>query len=165
MRYQEAGRLVAGDHVYIFVSDKYPRLLDKLFASRGPVSHDDAEFFGSFALDPDRPAAELEANYGPGLGDAEQKLTIGQLMQQRLGGRAEYADRLTLGEIELIVRDVDDNGKILSVGLSFEPSPPKVRIPAFLSPGEMADNIRALLFGRPRGTAGGAVEKASADDG
>jgi len=167
MKYQEAGRLVAGDHVYIFVSDKYPRLLDKLFASRGTVSQDDAEFFGSFAIDPARPATELTANYGPGLSDAEQKLTIGQLMQQRLGGRAEYADRLTLGEIELIVRDVGDNGKILSVGLSFEPSPPKVSIPAFLSPGEMADNIRAMLFSPSRGSARRSVQKtpAPADDG
>ena len=86
------------------------------------------------------------------------------MMQQRLGGRAEYADRLTLGEIELIVRDVDENGKILSVGLSFEPSPPKVRIPAFLSPGEMADSIRAMFFGLRRGTVRGAAEKAPAED-
>ena len=46
MKYQDAGRLVAGDHVYIFVSDRYPRLLDRLFASRAEVSRDDADFFG-----------------------------------------------------------------------------------------------------------------------
>ena len=44
-------------------------------------------------------------------------------MLQRLGGRAEYADRVTLGPIELIVRDVDENGRIVSVGLSLEPTP------------------------------------------
>jgi cell volume regulation protein A len=165
MKYQDAGRLAAGDHVYIFVSDKYPKLLDRLFASRGPVSHDDADFFGAFALDPARPATELEANYGPGLSDAEKKLTIGQMMQQRLGGRAEYADRLTLGEIELIVRDVDENGKILSVGLSFEPSPPKVRVPAFLSPGEMADSIRAMFFGQRERPVRGTATKVPADNG
>jgi cell volume regulation protein A len=145
MKYQESGRLIAGDHVYIFVPDRYPRLLDRLFASRTEVSPDDADFFGAFAVDPARSAAELEANYGPGLTDAEKKLTIGQLMQQRLGGRAEYADRMTLGTIELIVRDVDEDGRITSVGLSLEPAPAIASIPAFLSPIEMIDRIRGFL--------------------
>lgn len=145
MKYQDSGRLVAGDHVYIFVPDRYPRLLDRLFASRTEVSPDDADFFGAFAVDPARPASELEANYDPGLTEAEQKLTIGQLMLQRLGGRAEYADRVTLGTIELIVRDVDDNGKIVSVGLSFEPTPAVTNIPIFLSLAELIDRIRGLI--------------------
>ena len=145
MKYQDSGRLVAGDHVYIFVSDRYPRLLDRLFASRSEVTLDDADFFGAFAVDPDHSAAELEANYGPDLSEAERKLTIGQLMQLRLGGHAEYADRVTLGTIELIVRDVDEEGRITSVGLSLEPAQVMANIPAFLSPGELADRIKALL--------------------
>ena len=50
-----AGRLVAGDHVYIFVPDRYPRLLDRLFASRAEVDPEDADFFGAFAVDPAPP--------------------------------------------------------------------------------------------------------------
>ena len=73
------------------------------------------------------------------------QLNIAQLMLQRLGGRAEYADRVTIGPIELIVRDVDDSGKIASVGLSFEPTPRITSIPAFLSPAELADRVRALV--------------------
>ncbi len=163
MKYQESGRLVAGDHVYIFVPDRYPRLLDRLFASRAEVSPDDADFFGAFAVDPARSAAELEANYGPGLTDAEKKLTIGQLMRQRLGGQAEYADRVTLGTIELIVRDVDEDGRITSVGLSLEPAPAIASIPAFLSPIEMIDRIRAFVervSSRGRPAAAGETEKA-----
>ena len=155
MKYQESGRLVAGDHVYIFVPDRYPRLLDRLFASRTEVSPDDADFFGAFAVDPARSAAELEANYSPGLTDAEKKLTIGQLMQQRLGGHAEYADRMTLGTIELIVRDVDEQGRIASVGLSLEPAPAITSIPAFLSPVELIDRIRGFL---KRARAGGGAK-------
>ena len=149
MKYQDSGRLVAGDHVYIFVPDRYPRLLDRLFASRTEVSPDDADFFGAFAVDPARSAGELEANYAPGLTEAEQKLSIGQLMLQRLGGHAEYADRITLGTIELIVRDVDEDGKIVSVGLSLEPTPAVTSIPAFLSVSELAARIRGL-FNRSR---------------
>lgn len=144
MKYQDAGRMVAGDHVYIFVPDRYPRLLDRLFASRTEVDPEDADFFGAFAVDPQRPASELEAAYGPGLTEAELKLSIGQLMLQRLGGRAEYADRVTLGTIELIVRDVDEKGKISSVGLSFEPTPAANTIPAFLSPTELLRMLARL---------------------
>ena len=149
IKYQDAGRLIAGDRVYIFVSDRYPRLLDRLFASRTDVDPEDADFFGAFAVDPSRPAAELEAAYGPGLSEAERKLAIGQLVLQRLGGRAEYADRVTLGPIELIVRDIGETGQVTSLGLSFEPTPRTTSIPAFLSPGELADRI-AALFGRMR---------------
>ena len=52
MRFQDMGRLMAGDHVYIFVPDRYPRLLDRLFASRTEVDPEDADFFGAFAVDP-----------------------------------------------------------------------------------------------------------------
>ena len=58
-------------------------------------------------------ATDLEAAYGPTLNEAERKLTIGQLMSARLSGRPEYADRVLLAPIELIVRDVDENGKII----------------------------------------------------
>lgn len=142
MRFQEAGRLLAGDRVYIFVSDRYPRLLDRLFASRAEVSPEDADFFGAFAVDPARPAEELEAAYGPGLSEAERRLTIGQLVAQRLGGHAEYADRVTLGPIELIVRDVD-NGRVVGLGLSLEPTSTQVSIPLFLYPLALVERIRA----------------------
>ncbi|MGP2493927.1 potassium/proton antiporter [Mesorhizobium sp. PUT5] len=145
MRFQDMGRLQAGDNVYIFVPDRYPRLLDKLFASRALVDPEDADFFGAFAVDPARPAEELEAAYAPGLTEAERKLSIGALAIERLGGHAEYADRVPLGPIELIVRDVDDKGRITGLGLSFEPAPPTARVPVFLSAGEIRDRIAAFL--------------------
>ena len=58
---------MAGDHVYIFVPDRYPRLLDRLFASRTEVNPDDADFFGAFAVDPARSAASSRRATGPDL--------------------------------------------------------------------------------------------------
>ncbi|RWE36462.1 potassium/proton antiporter [Mesorhizobium sp.] len=147
MRFQDMGRLAAGDQVYIFVPDRYPRLLDKLFASRAVVDPEDADFFGAFSLDPARSAAELEAAYGPGLTEAEQKLTVAELVTERLGSHAEYADRVMIGPIELIVRDVDEKGRIISLGLSFEPTAPVARVPVFLSAGEIVDRIAAFIRG------------------
>jgi cell volume regulation protein A len=63
----------------------------------------------------------------------------------RLGGHAEYADRVLIGQIELIVRDVDDKGKITGLGLSFEPTAPVARVPVFLSAGEMGDRLSAFI--------------------
>jgi len=132
MKFPEFGRLMAGDRVYIFVHDRYPALLDRLFTSRVDLDPEDAEFFGAFAVDPDRSAAELETAYGPGLTEAEMKMTIGELFLSRFGGHVEYADRLALGPIELIVRDLDEKGKITAIGLSFEPTQPQPLVPESL---------------------------------
>ena len=141
---QDAGRLVEDDLVYIFVSDRYPRLLDRLFASRLALDADDEDFFGAFAIDPNRPAAELEAAYGATLTETERPLSIGALMTARLG-HPEYADRVSLGAIELIVRDTNDNGQITSVGLSIEPHPLPPSMPLLLTAGEIRDRIAAFI--------------------
>jgi len=151
MKFPEFGRLMAGDRVYIFVSKRYPALLDRLFTSRADLDPEDAEFFGAFAVDPDRSAAELEAAYAPGLTEAEMKMTIGELFLSRFGGHVEYADRLNLGPIELIVRDLDEKGKITAIGLSFEPTQPPPLVPESLR-----ERLRGL-FRRGSGTASGRV--------
>jgi cell volume regulation protein A len=72
-------------------------------------------------------------------------MTIGQLILARLGGHAEYADRVTIGPIELIVREVDEKGRIISVGVSLEPAAPPPPIPAFLSASEISEWLRGLF--------------------
>lgn len=141
LKFPDFGRLLEGDRVYIFVSDRYPSLLDRLFTSRMELDPEDAEFFGAFAVDPGRPAADLDTAYGVGLSQAELKSTIGEVLLARLGGWAEYGDRLTLGPIELIVRDIDEKGRVTGIGLSFEPTEPQPLVPRLLGSG----NLRALV--------------------
>ncbi|MGO7988814.1 potassium/proton antiporter [Rhizobium leguminosarum] len=149
MRYQYAGRLREHDLVYLFIVPSYSRLLDRLFASRAPVDDDDAEFFGAFALSPTRPAADLDAAYGPGLlNESEKGLTIAELMRQRLGGKADYADRVRLGSIILIVRDLDEHDHITSVGMSLEAVEPAITLPIFLNLKDIIQRIRDRLNGR-----------------
>jgi cell volume regulation protein A len=146
MRYQYAGRLRENDLVYLFIVPSYSRLLDRLFASRAPVDPEDADFFGAFSLSPMRSASDLDAAYGPGLlSEQEKTLTIAELMRQRLGGRAEYADRVRLGSIILIVRDLDETDHISSVGMSLEAVEPAMNLPIFLNMHEIADRIHRLL--------------------
>ncbi|GGD86031.1 MULTISPECIES: potassium/proton antiporter [Rhizobium] len=149
MRYQYAGRLRENDLVYLFIVPSYSRLLDRLFASRAPVDEDDAEFFGAFALSPARPAADLDAAYGPGLlNESEKGLTIAELMRQRLGGKADYADRVRLGSIILIVRDLDEHDHITSVGMSLEAVEPAITLPIFINLKDIIQRIRDRLNGR-----------------
>ena len=144
MRYQYAGRLQENDYVYLFISPNFPHLLDRLFASPLPVADDDTEFFGAFAIDPKRSASELEAAYGPGLvPESEQHLTIAELLARRFGGAAEYADRLRLGPLEIIVRSVDDQGQITSLGVSLEPEPLTRPLPEFLNRKALGRLLRA----------------------
>ncbi len=148
MRFHDMGRLQAGDNVYIFVPDRYPRLLDRLFASRIEVDAEDEDFFGAFTVDQTHLASELETAYGATIKEEERKLTIAELIKLNLRSHIEYADRVSLGPIDLIVRDVDEKGRIVSVGLSIEPAPPPPQVPVFLSGGEISDRIRRLLSKR-----------------
>jgi potassium/hydrogen antiporter len=146
IRFQYAGRLREGDQVYLFVSPTYIRLLDRLFAARAPVEDTDEDFFGAFAISPSRPARELDAAYGPGLlATSEQSMTVGELINARLGGKAEYADRMRFGSIILIVREVDEHDHIRSVGVSLEPVEPTTNLPIFINMREIAHRIRDLL--------------------
>ncbi len=164
MRYQYAGRLRENDLVYLFVVPSYSRLLDKLFASRAPVEEDDADFFGAFALSPARPAADLDAAYGPGLlNESEKGLTIAELMKHRLGGKADYADRVRLGSIILIVRDLDDQDHITSVGMSLEAVEPATTLPIFLNLHDIIDRIRERIKGRRSREAAAAAASAKGD--
>ncbi len=133
MRHQYAGRLVENDLVYLFISPTYIPLLDRLFASQAPVSLDDEAFFGTFSVSPLRPARDLDSAYGPGLlSESEQGLTIGELIRARLGGKADYADRIRIGPIVLIVRDVDETNHVRAIGISIEPAPPPWRLRLFV---------------------------------
>ncbi len=146
MRYQYAGRLKENDQLYLFIAPGYSRLLDRLFASRLPVDEDDADFFGAFAISPSRPAKELDAAYGPGLiTAAEQAMTVSELILHRLSGHAEYADRVRLGSIILIVRDLDEQNHISGVGISLEPVEPATELPIFINMREIAHRIRDAL--------------------
>jgi cell volume regulation protein A len=143
MRYQYAGRLKEKDILYLFVSPGYISLLDRLFASPRPVEDDDPEFFGAFEISPARSARELDLAYGPGLlNEKEKRLSVGDLMNARLGGHADYADRVRIGYLTLIVRDIGANGMITSVGLSFEQDQRATTLPLFLNLHDMIEEWR-----------------------
>ncbi|MDY8110266.1 potassium/proton antiporter [Fulvimarina sp. 2208YS6-2-32] len=149
MRYQYAGRLKPGDYVFLFISPRYPPLLDRLFASPAPVADDDDEFFGEFTINPASLAGSLAEAYGLQLGEDESTLTVAALIARRLGGRASYGDRAVIEPVELIVRETDADGVVTSAGLSL--SPPDDSLLPFPVPTNPRETWRTIkrLFRRP----------------
>lgn len=124
MRPQFAGRIQAGDHVYLFTSPRNIRLLDRLFASPARLEEDDKDFFGEFMIDTRQTLGQLAQAYGvaaPG----DPSMPIGAYMMDRLLGHAEVGDRVVIGYVELIVRDTDERGAVTGAGLALaeEPAP------------------------------------------
>lgn len=122
MRPQYAGRIEAGDYVYLFASPRNIRLLDRLFASPARLEDDDKDFFGEFLIDTSHSVGELAQAYGVEVA-ADPATAIGRYMLERLGGRAEVGDRVAIGFLELIVRDTDEGGAITGAGMALAPEP------------------------------------------
>jgi cell volume regulation protein A len=122
MKPQYAGRIEAGDHVYLFASPRNIRLLDRLFASPARLEEDDKDFFGEFMIDTSHSLGELAQAYGVAP-PADPAMPIGAYMRERLGGYAEIGDRVAIGFLELIARDTED-GAVTAVGLALAEEPP-----------------------------------------
>ncbi|SEQ77783.1 potassium/proton antiporter, CPA1 family [Faunimonas pinastri] len=153
MRYQYAGRLQEGDYVYLFAAPRYTRLLDRLFGSPARLAADDDDFFGAFVIDPTKPVAGLAQAYGAQVPTADPELTISRFMADRLGGRAEVGDRVGCGPVDLVVRDTDDEGRVISAGLALEPQavvgPTMQTVRALL---RVAVRIRQFFGGKAKGS-------------
>jgi cell volume regulation protein A len=113
-----AGKLKAGDFVYLFSPPKQRHLLDKLFAS--PSAINDRDFFGDFTLDPQAKLSDVGMIYGFPVTDIQRAATLEDHFRREFGGRYEVGDRLALGDVELVVRSLDDNDRITEVGLVLE---------------------------------------------
>ena len=148
MRAQYAGRLMAGDYVFLFISPRYPPLLDRLFARPAELSPDDAEFFGEFAVDPAARSMALAEAYGVRLQPGEDEMSVSEMMIARLGGEADYGDRVAAAPIELIVRQIGLDGAIVAAGLSLVPDSGRgSQIPLFFSRRDLTTALRRI-FGR-----------------
>jgi len=149
MGYHYAGRPQAGDRVYLFVSPRYTRLLDRLFASPTEVEDDDKDFFGEFTVDPVRTMGDLAQAYEVGGDCADPAMPIAAFIEKRLGGRTEVGDRVACGSIELVVREIDEEGIIRAVGVAIQPhllTPAKV--PLFLNARQIMERLRARRLRR-----------------
>ncbi|MBD8064801.1 potassium/proton antiporter [Devosia sp. PTR5] len=123
MKYQQVRQLKPGDNVYVFTAPRFVRLLDRLFAGPTAVAQDDRDFFGVFDVDPTQPVHTLAALYGLTLPDGIAKMTIANFIASKVGGSAEVGDRVALETVELVVREVDEEGRTSAAGLAIVEEP------------------------------------------
>lgn len=119
MKYQQVRQLRPSDNVYVFSPPQLVRLLDRLFAGPTAVAPDDRDFFGVFDVDPSQSIHTLAGHYGLTLPENTTDVTIQEFIASRVGGHAELGDRVALDTVELVVREVDDQGKTSAAGLAF----------------------------------------------
>lgn len=137
-----------GDYLYLFAAPAQLPLLDKMFGGTVSIADDDHAFYGDFILKPDVTIGALAEMYGLPLTIEQRSMTIGELLRKEFKELLEVGDRLTIGDVVLIVREVKD-GEVTSVGMAVDPAsvaPP--RIPVFQRPHEIArglSRVRARL--------------------
>jgi cell volume regulation protein A len=120
MRIREAGPLQPGDLVYLIVKDDRIPLLDRIFAATRRPEKSDREFFGDFALTPDVTLSDIAASYGVAVPLRDAGLTVAEALSREFDAAPTVGDRLRLGAVELVVRDVDVGGRVAEVGLALK---------------------------------------------
>lgn len=110
----------AGDKVYVLSSsDRRQQLLDQLFG--GGTIEANLELLGDFPIPANTTFGELEILYGVSVSSALKKQNVGTLLTQE-NSDLEIGDRLNLSTIDLVVREMDENGVPTVVGVDIDPS-------------------------------------------
>ncbi len=106
-----------GDLLYVIARDEDVPLVDRLL-----VPEDDAEetaqmqYFGSFTLRGDALVGDVADVYGIEVPEEARSLTLSDYLNRTFYKRCVIGDRVRLGGMELVVREIDD-GKVLKVGI------------------------------------------------
>ncbi len=144
--FHEAGPLQPDDYVYIFASPRFVSLLDKLFAREIVLSEEDLDYFGEFEINADTDLLSLSKIYDFDVPEEYQNLTVAEYLKTQLGASLGRGDRVSLGPVELIVRDVLSDAHTPMIGLSLEPPElPTAKIPLFLNYKELANRLRLWI--------------------
>ncbi len=106
-----------GDYLYLMADPRDLPELDRLFvASPVPERLSDLAFFGEFVLNGEARVSDLCAAYGLKLPVADRDITLDALIRRSLNAHPVVGDRLHVGQVELVVRQVQED-RIVKVGL------------------------------------------------
>lgn len=91
----------------------------RLFARHDAAEAPAPEGFGEFVFSAETPAEEVALVYGLPLGPQAQGRSLGEYLHERMGKMLVVGDRLNLGEVELVLREVKE-GRAVTIGLELE---------------------------------------------
>ncbi len=116
-------RLETGDYLLVLAPPEQMFSLDRLFApseTRRRSSAPGEEVFGEFAVPADTLMGALAMMYGFEVDEKFRDLPVGAYIRQRRRRAVVVGDRIRVGPVELIVREIKRD-RIISVGLELEP--------------------------------------------
>lgn len=115
-----------GDYLLVLAPPEQFFSLDRLFTARRQTraqrrrKERGEEVFGEFVLAGDTLLGEVAVMYGIPVDDKDRNEPVGAYVRRRLRHRAVVGDRLRVGPVELVVREIRDD-RITSVGIELEP--------------------------------------------
>jgi cell volume regulation protein A len=121
----ELERLEPGDTVLVLGPAAGQETLDRIFGARERAAEEAGTVFGEFTVDGAAPVQALALLYGLPVPEGSVS-TVADFFAQRLGKQPIAGDRLSLGDIELVVQEVED-GTIRTVGIELEPEERRAR--------------------------------------
>lgn len=115
--------LKPNDRVYFFTDPDRLAVFDRLFGAPMNDTELEREFFGDISLHADITLQDLAREYDIQASDApDMTITLAQLFKKEFKRGYEIGDRIRVGRIELIIRELDE-GAIKTVGLAFTAPP------------------------------------------
>lgn len=155
------GPLQANDQVYLFASARRIRLLDQIYAS--PWDEMTAESDIQFRVKGATKMADLVRQYGLEDVDASEGVTAGQFLERSFNGSPVVGDRVSIGEVDIVVCALDDAGGVGTVGIVIGEEDPGAGALAADLLRKGASGIAGLVR-RPKAMAGGPSENLPAKD-
>lgn len=119
-------KLAPGDYLLVLAPAEHFFQLDRLFTARKQSKRErrrserGEEVFGEFVLAGDTLLGEVSMLYGIPVEEKDRNEPVGAYMRRRLRHRAVVGDRLRVGPVELVVREIR-NDRITSIGIELEP--------------------------------------------
>lgn len=116
LHYRDWGELQAGDYISLLAAQTQLDALDRVFESVHREGETTARrFFGEFSVSAEAPVAALCESYGLPMPDEAADKTIAELLARHLP-HPVVGDRLRLGEVQLVVKEVQGDRPTL-IGL------------------------------------------------
>jgi cell volume regulation protein A len=116
---EAAGALLAGDYAYLLAPPGRVYRLDWLFAPPDEAREAEREMFGEFSFDADVLLSDVAGFYDLPIRAKDAPLTLAEHFARRFEHTIEVGDRVRLGPVTLVARELSDDG-VAKVGLKLE---------------------------------------------
>jgi potassium/hydrogen antiporter len=103
------------DYLYVITPQEHAHLVDQMLVPVNEAEeHEQAAYFGDFVLNGDARMEEVAGMYGANVPPLAKGLTLAEFLGRRFHERCVVGDRVYLGAMELVVREMDGNivGKV-----------------------------------------------------